>query len=56
MVVTSGIADERDLTRLSRARVRQRSIDRVRDRVTIGPMRFTLLMAVTIHPALMFGA
>jgi hypothetical protein len=36
--------------------VRQRSINRIWERVTIGPMRFVLLMAVTVYRALMFDA
>jgi hypothetical protein len=36
--------------------VRQRPINRIRERVTIDPMRFALLMAVTVYPALMFDA
>jgi hypothetical protein len=52
----SRAADERDITRRSRVQVRQRSINRIRARVTIGAMRFVLLMAITVYPALMFGA
>jgi hypothetical protein len=34
----------------------QRPIIRIWERVTIGLMRFVLLMAVTVYPALMFDA
>jgi hypothetical protein len=31
-------------------------MNRIRERVTIGPMRFVLVMAVTVYAALMFDA
>jgi len=52
----TGGADECDITRRSRVQVRQRSVNRIRERVTIGPMRFVLLRVATVSPALMSGA